>query len=261
MEEIKINLHRSIAEIGELNWDALNTGNLFTSYAYLHALEVSGCLNAESGWQATHLSASNMDGDIVGVMPLYLKYHSQGEYVFDHAWADAYQRAGGNYYPKLLCASPFTPVSGARLLSPDAKVRAAMLQAAKQICDANQLSSLHINFPTQSEWQEIGEQDYLMRQDKQFWWDNANYETFDEFLGALTANRRKVIKRERRDVMAAVQIRTIEGAEITERHLDQMFGFICATYDKKWGAPYLTREFFFTNFGNNARKNRAIFCV
>ena len=190
-----------------------------------------------------HLSVSDGDG-IKGVMPLYLKHHSQGEYVFDHGWAEAYERAGGHYYPKLLCAVPFTPVSGIRLLSHDPQVRTAMLAAVKQICDQNQLSSVHIIFANESQWREMGDLGFLLRKDKQFWWENSAYATFDDFLNALSANRRKVIKRERREVLALLQIKTILGADIKETHMDQIYDFICATYDKKWGAPYLTREFF-----------------
>lgn len=243
MTELVVELHKSIAQIGAIAWDALSDGNPFTSYAYLHALETSGCLDEQSGWQVMHLSLSDESG-IKGVMPLYLKYHSQGEYVFDHGWAEAYERAGGRYYPKMLCASPFTPVSGNRVLSHNPQSRAALLAAAKQICDQNQLSSVHITFPDQTQWREMGEQGFLLRKDKQFWWENKGYNCFEDFLSALNANRRKVIKRERRDVAACVTIKTIEGGDIEEAHMDKIYGFICATYDKKWGAPYLTRQFF-----------------
>ena len=244
MNEIIIKLHPSISEIGELIWDSMNNGNLFTSYAYLHALETSNCLDAQSGWQVNHLSVVNNAGEIIGLMPLYLKYHSQGEYVFDHGWAEGYARFGGQYYPKLLCASPFTPVSGARILAKDKQTRAAILDAAKTICDNNQLSSLHINFPTKTEWLEMGENGYLLRQNLQYWWDNDGYTSFDDFLGKFNASRRKVIKRERRDALAMVEVRTIMGDELNETHMDYLYSFINATYDRKWGSPYLTREFF-----------------
>lgn len=243
MAELVVQIHSSIAQIGRIAWDSLNDGNPFTSYTYLHALELSGCLDEASGWQIMHLSVSDGDG-IKGVMPLYLKYHSQGEYVFDHGWAEAFERAGGHYYPKLLCASPFTPVGGIRLLSDNPEIRTAMLAAVKQICDQNQLSSVHIIFTNESQWNEMGDHGFLLRKDKQFWWENSRYANFDDFLNALSASRRKVIKRERRDVLAQLQIKTILGADINETHMDQMYDFIRATYDKKWGAPYLTRDFF-----------------
>lgn len=239
-----LRLHHDIAEIGQAAWDALRPDdNPFTSYAYLEALEAAGCVDRASGWQPTHLSLSE-DGRIAGVMPLYVKYHSMGEYVFDQAWARAYERAGGDYYPKLQAAVPFTPVTGPRLLSPDAQVRRALVDAAVKLCDTNRLSSLHVTFPTQEDWEMMGEEGLLLRQDQQFWFDNPGYGSFDDFLQQLSSNRRKVIRRERRDVQAAVQLKAITGAEIGEKHLDQLYRFIESTYDRKWGAPYLTRNFF-----------------
>lgn len=243
MNEINISLHSSILQIGKSQWDKLNNGDLFSSFDYLYALEVSNCLGPETGWQVNHICAT-MDDNIVGVMPLYLKYHSQGEYVFDHGWAEGYERFGGQYYPKLLCAVPFTPVTGARVLANDASTPQALLSAAKTICDNNNLSSLHINFPTEAEWRFMGENGYLLRQNLQYWWDNDGFESFDDFLSKFSASRRKVIKRERRDALAAVEVRTIMGDELDETHMDYLYKFINATYDRKWGSPYLTRQFF-----------------
>lgn len=243
-DALTLKLHSRIADIGKAQWDALRPdSNPFNSYDYLDALEVTACVDKSSGWQPAHLSLD--DGDAIkGVMPLYIKYHSMGEYVFDHAWARAYEQAGGAYYPKLQGAIPFTPVTGARLLSPDPKVRRALIDAACRVCDQNKLSSLHITFPTEDEWREMGDDGLLLRQDQQFWFDNPGYGSFDDFLSQLSSNRRKVIRRERRDVQAALTFRFLQGSEIEEHHLDEMYAFIQNTYDRKWGQPYLTRDFF-----------------
>ena len=247
MDSLTLSLHSRIDEIGAEAWDRLRPdGNPFHSYAYLHALEDTGCVDGHAGWQPVHLALRDATGAARGVMPLYVKQHSMGEYVFDQAWARAYEQAGGAYYPKLLNGIPFTPVTGARLLSPEPAVRQALAEAAIKVCDQNRLSSLHINFPTEAEWRELGDMGLLQRQDQQFWWDNNGYATFDDFLAELSSNRRKVIRRERRDVQAALQLRALSGGEITEAHLDALYGFIENTYDRKWGtgSPYLTRDFF-----------------
>lgn len=247
MDSLTLSLHSRIDEIGAEAWDRLRPdGNPFHSYAYLHALEDTGCVDGRSGWQPVHLALRDDSGIVRGAMPLYVKQHSMGEYVFDQAWARAYEQAGGAYYPKLLNGIPFTPVTGARLLSPEPFVRTALAEAAIKVCDQNRLSSLHINFPTQAEWQDLGEMGLLLRQDQQFWWDNNGYATFDDFLAALSSNRRKVIRRERRDVHALLQMRALSGSDITEAHLDDLYRFIENTYDRKWGtgSPYLTRDFF-----------------
>ena len=247
MDSLTLSLHSRIDEIGAEAWDRLRPdGNPFHSYAYLHALEDTGCVEGHAGWQPVHLALRDATGAARGVMPLYVKQHSMGEYVFDQAWARAYEQAGGAYYPKLLNGIPFTPVTGARLLSPEPAVRQALAEAAIKVCDQNRLSSLHINFPTEAEWRELGDMGLLQRQDQQFWWDNNGYATFDDFLAELSSNRRKVIRRERRDVQAALQLRALSGGEITEAHLNALYGFIENTYDRKWGtgSPYLTRDFF-----------------
>jgi predicted N-acyltransferase len=245
MTALTLKLHNRIDDIGESAWNGLrDDDNPFTSFAYLEALETTGCVDQASGWQPVHLSLSDEAGIIRGVMPLYVKYHSMGEYVFDQSWARAYEQAGGDYYPKLQGAIPFTPVTGARLISPDAEVRQALARAAMSLCDSNKLSSLHITFPREEEWQMMGEMGMLQRQDQQFWWDNNGYSSFDDFLAQLSSNRRKVIRRERRDVQSILDLRWHVGAEITETHLGQMYAFIESTYDRKWGSPYLTRAFF-----------------
>ena len=181
-------------------------------------------------------------------MPLWLKGHSQGEYVFDHSWADAYQRAGGRYYPKLLAAVPFTPVTGPRFLAhPDADaatVRQALLQGAVALTERLGVSSLHVNFPTRPEWDTMGEAGLLQRQDMQYVWRNGGYATFDDFLSALSSSRRKTVRRERREARAGLDIRVLTGAAITEAHWDAFFAFYMDTGERKWGRPYLTRDFF-----------------
>lgn len=181
-------------------------------------------------------------------MPLYLKGNSQGEYVFDHSWADAYERAGGRYYPKLLGAVPFTPATGPRFLSyPDtdaATVRTALLQGALTLVERLGVSSLHVNFPVETEWSAMAEAGLLPRQDIQFIWRNDGYQTFDDFLAALSANRRKTIKRERRDAQADLDIRVLTGDALAEAHWDAFFAFYMDTGSRKWGQPYLTRDFF-----------------
>ncbi len=246
MTALTVRLHSTVSDIGPSVWDGLRPdANPFTSYAYLEALEATLCVGPGTGWQPTHLSLSDNAG-IRGVMPLYVKSNSMGEYVFDQSWAQAYERAGGDYYPKLQVSVPFTPVTGPRLLSPDPAVRLALAEAAVSVCDNNKLSSLHVTFPQQDDWQMLGGGGFLLRQDQQFWFDNPGYGSFDDFLAALSSNRRKVIRRERRDVQAAVQVRRITGADITEAHLDELYAFIASTYDRKWGTgrPYLTRAFF-----------------
>ena len=249
-EAFTLHIHDGIADIGREAWDACAapTGDPFVSYDFLHACEASGSATPREGWGPRHLSLRNPAGSVIGVMPLYLKGHSQGEYVFDHSWADAFQRAGGRYYPKLLGAVPFTPATGPRFLShPDADaatVREALIQGALTLVERLGVSSLHVNFPTEPEWRAMGEAGMLLRQDMQFIWRNDGYATFDDFLNALSSNRRKTIRRERREANAGLDIRVLTGAEITEAHWDAFFEFYMDTGSRKWGRPYLTRAYF-----------------
>jgi len=246
----QISVHDGIADIGREAWDACarSTGDPFVCYDFLHACEASESAAPRQGWAPRHLALRDDDNAVLGVMPLYLKGNSQGEYVFDHSWADAYERAGGRYYPKLLGAVPFTPATGPRFLNhPDADaatVRQALLQGALTLVERLGVSSLHVNFPTQAEWAAMTEAGLLPRQDIQFIWRNDGYKTFDDFLAALSANRRKSIRRERRDAQADLEIRILTGAEITEAHWDAFFAFYMDTGSRKWGRPYLTRDFF-----------------
>ncbi|MGX1747904.1 MULTISPECIES: GNAT family N-acetyltransferase [unclassified Brevundimonas] len=250
MSGFTLQVHDSIAAIGRAAWDAcaVPSGDPFVSYDFLDACEASGSAVPSEGWAARHLSLHDEDGVVIGVMPLYLKGHSQGEYVFDHSWADAYQRAGGRYYPKLLGAVPFTPATGPRFLNAPgtdaATVREALLQGALTLTERLGVSSLHVNFPLEDEWRAMAEAGLLPRRDIQFIWRNDDYQSFDDFLGALSSNRRKTIRRERREAQAGLDIRILTGAEITQAHWDAFFAFYMDTGDRKWGRPYLTRDFF-----------------
>ncbi|HEY4586624.1 MAG TPA: GNAT family N-acetyltransferase [Brevundimonas sp.] len=245
-----LQVHDGIAAIGRDAWDACAapTGDPFVSYDFLDACEASGSAVPSEGWAARHLSLHDEDAAVVGVMPLYLKGHSQGEYVFDHSWADAYQRAGGRYYPKLLGAVPFTPATGPRFLNAPgtdaATVREALLQGALTLTQRLGVSSLHVNFPLEAEWRAMSEAGLLPRRDIQFIWRNDGYQSFDDFLGALSSNRRKTIRRERREAQAGLDIRILTGGQITQAHWDAFFAFYMDTGDRKWGRPYLTRDFF-----------------
>jgi hypothetical protein len=191
----------------------------------------------------------NSAGRLIGAVPLYLKSHSQGEYVFDHGWAHAFERAGGDYYPKLQASAPFSPVTGPRLLAGDAagatEIRFALARTLETFCERMNISSVHVTFSTRPEWELLGEAGWIRRRGRQFHWHNRGYATFDDFLGALTSRKRKAIRKERREVAeAGVTVRALTGTEIRPRHWDAFYRFYIDTYDRKWGYPYLTREFF-----------------
>jgi predicted N-acyltransferase len=245
-----VTVSRRIEEIGREAWDACAGPyrNPFIAYDFLHAAEAAGCAVERQGWGPQHLSITDDAGAVAAVMPLYLKVHSQGEYVFDHAWAQAYERAGGRYYPKLLSASPFSPVTGPRLLvRPDIDIEAArrlLLTAALELAARHGASSLHINFLSREEWDHAGAQGLLLRQDQQYHWRNRGYADFDAFLADLSSGRRKTIRRERRDAQAGLTFEAITGADLTEDHWDAFFRFYVDTGARKWGRPYLNRAFF-----------------
>ncbi len=245
-----LHVHSTVADIGREAWDACAapSGDPFVSFDFLDACEASGSAVPREGWAGRHLSLADDTGRVLGVMPLWLKGHSQGEYVFDHSWADAYERAGGRYYPKLLGAVPFTPVAGPRFLAHPhadaATMRQALLQGALALVERLGVSSLHVNFPTRDDWAAMGEAGLLQRQDMQYVWRNGGYATFDDFLAALSSSRRKTIRRERREANAGLDIRTLTGADIEEAHWDAFFAFYMDTGSRKWGRPYLTRDFF-----------------
>jgi predicted N-acyltransferase len=248
-----VKVSRRIAEIGREAWDACAgnpayQGNPFVGFDFLDIAEEAGCAVERQGWGPQHLSVEDQAGQVAAVMPLYLKSHSQGEYIFDHAWADAYERAGGQYYPKLLSAAPFTPATGPRLLvRPDIDVdeaRRVLLGGALALCERFESSGVHINFPTEDEWTWLGAQGLACREGQQYHWVNRDYADFEGFLGALSSGRRKTIRRERRDALAEVEVFALTGADITEDHWDAFFGFYMDTGSRKWGRPYLNRVFF-----------------
>ncbi len=235
----------SAAEIGSARWNALANPSgaaephPFTTYEFFAALEESGSASRKTGWQPAHL----LTGD--ALMPLYLKSHSYGEYVFDHAWADALERAGGDYYPKLQGAVPFTPVTGRRLLTANDAARDMLLRTAAGAVKQIGASSLHITFLNREEWQAAGQAGYLLRTGQQFHWENRGYGTFDQFLGELSSAKRKNLRKERASVRdAGVTFDWLTGSDITEAHWDQFFDFYMDTGGRKWGTPYLNREFF-----------------
>jgi hypothetical protein len=222
----------------------------FVTHHFLAALEASGSAVAEAGWTPHHLAAS-AGGATVGVMPLYLKRHSQGEYVFDHAWADAWERAGGRYYPKLQSAVPFTPVTGPRLMvRPDSPVepdlvRTALIEGAVDLVRKHGLSSLHVTFCTEDEWALGGRLGLLQRTDQQFHWLNRGYASFGDFLAALSSRKRKQVRRERERALAGgIEIHRLTGDELRSEHWDAFWRFYQDTGARKWGRPYLTRRFF-----------------
>jgi predicted N-acyltransferase len=249
-ESFLLRVASRIDEVEAADWDACALpDNPFISHAFLKALEDSGSATAETGWLPQHLLLEDSGGTLIGCMPCYLKSHSQGEYVFDHGWADAYERAGGRYYPKLQASIPFTPVTGKRLLvrpgvEQDAR-EAILLQAAVQVADRLGVSSLHVTFLTREEWQLAGDSGFLQRTDQQFHWRNEGYDSFDAFLAALTSRKRKAIRKERREALeGGVEIEWVTGRDLTEAHWDAFFAFYMDTGSRKWGTPYLTRTCF-----------------
>jgi predicted N-acyltransferase len=257
---LRIRVLPSLAEIPAAAWDACanpdgSSGasalpyNPFIAHDFLWSLEASGSSVARTGWQPQHLVAEADSGEVLGVAPCYLKSHSRGEYVFDRGWAEAYERAGGEYYPKLQVSVPFTPATGRRLLvAPGPRsheVEAALAQGLVELARLRDASSAHVTFMPEPEWHFLAERGFLKRTDQQFHWENAGYATFDDFLGALASRKRKVLKRERRDALAnGITVDWLTGSDLTEAAWDHFFDFYMDTGSRKWGRPNLTREFF-----------------
>lgn len=245
--ELTLHLHPAIAELPAAEWDACaGDDNPFVSHAFLSALEESGSASARTGWLPQHAALRDPAGRLLAVAPAYAKSHSYGEYVFDHAWANAFERAGGQYYPKLQVAVPFSPVPGPRLLArPDSGLPpGALAQALAQAAEQLGLSSAHVTFCTEAEWHALGEAGWLQRLGTQFHWSNENYGSFDDFLGALSSRKRKQLKRERRDAQSAgLTFRALRGPEIAPRHWAAFHRFYMDTVDRKWGSAYLTARF------------------
>ena len=243
--QIEVSVVGSIAAISATDWDSCTDGqDPFTSHRFLLALEESGSVGGGTGWAPRHLVA-RLDGEIIGVMPMYAKGHSQGEYVFDHAWAGAFERSGGRYYPKLQCAVPFTPATGPRLLVRTDIAREALVSAAIQIATDNHVSSFHITFCTQEEYALGPELGMMQRVGQQFHWENDGYTDFDAFLAKLSSRKRKMIRKERRLAQGfGGEILQLTGDQIQPEHWDAFWQFYQDTGARKWGTPYLTREFF-----------------
>jgi len=241
-------------EIGAPIWDRLARGQAktlpypFTRHAFVSALEESGSATAKTGWRPLHLLLER-DSAPVALLPLYLKSHSYGEYVFDHGWAEAFARAGGRYYPKLQASIPFTPATGPRFLiaNDEAETETArmLLKAAEHAVDEMHASSLHITFMTKPEWDLAGQEGFLRRNDKQFHWENRGYDSFGAFLGDLSSAKRKNLRKERAAVVAeGVSFEWLSGGDLTEGVWDAFFDCYTTTGNQKWNPPYLTREFF-----------------
>ncbi|MDZ4308818.1 GNAT family N-acetyltransferase [Allopontixanthobacter sp.] len=239
---------RVVGRVGAIErnlWDRLaGSDNPFVSHDFLTSLEDSSSVGPGTGWDPAPVILQDSAGVIVGALPAYAKGHSQGEYVFDHAWADAWHRAGGRYYPKLQIAAPFTPATGPRLLTRDAAYGVPLLRAAEQLCTGNNLSSAHATFIESDQLAIFEEAGWLLRNDIQFHWANRGYATFDEFLAALASRKRKAIRKERAAAAEGVTFRHLVGSDITEAHWDEFWVFYQDTGSRKWGTPYLTREAF-----------------
>ena len=270
-EELRVHAVGSIGQVSAADWDACanpmpaNTGNViaesapaedqenvynpFISHGFLSALEESGSVGERSGWQVRHLIVKAADGALLATAPCYVKSHSRGEYVFDRGWAEAYERAGGSYYPKLQVSVPFTPATGRRLLvkpGPHADIARQTLAAGLiELCRVDEASGVHVTFATETECKFLGERGFLRRTDQQFHWENSGYATFDDFLAALSARKRKTIRRERRDALAnGITVHWLTGNDLTEDAWDAFFDFYMETGSRKWGRPYLTRTFY-----------------
>jgi len=246
--QLTANVIDRVDAVSDAAWDACaGSDNPFLRHAFLKALEDSGSVGRKTGWLPQHLILADESGAVQAATPMYVKGHSQGEYIFDHGWADAFERAGGQYYPKLQVAVPFTPVPGPRLLTRngDKDVREALIGALRSVAEQSQLSSLHVTFCTEDEAAALGEAGFLRRIGVQYHFDNPGYGSFDDFLGALSSRKRKSIRKEREQVKEyGLTIRALTGAEITQRHWDAFFAFYMDTGGRKWGTPYLTRRFF-----------------
>jgi predicted N-acyltransferase len=235
----------SVGSLPPAEWAALvGNGNPFVSHAFLSALEDSGSVGEGTGWQPSPLVVTGADGRLAAALPAYVKTHSQGEYVFDHSWADAWHRAGGRYYPKLQIAAPFTPATGPRILTADPVLALALLRAAEQVCEQSGLSSAHATFIDPPQLPMFEAAGWLLRSDIQFHWTNRGYASFDDFLAVLSSRKRKDLRKERAAAQDGVEIRALSGADIRPEHWDAFWHFYQDTGARKWGQPYLTREAF-----------------
>ncbi|MEM6947462.1 MAG: GNAT family N-acetyltransferase [Pseudomonadota bacterium] len=250
---LRLSVTQGLSGVGREAWDAVANPpgaryDPFLSWDFLEALEASGAASPQEGWTPMHLTVAHPDGRLRAAMPLYGKTHSYGEFVFDHSWADAYERAGGRYYPKLVSGVPFTPVTGRRRLvppGPDAPMLAqALVAGATQLAEENGFSSLHINFTTEDESVSLSEAGLMARTDQQFHYVNEVYADIDAFLAALSSSKRKNLRKERAKAQAGLEIRRLTGDDITEEDWDAFYRFYVDTGSRKWGTPYLNRDTF-----------------
>jgi uncharacterized protein len=245
MSEVVARIGRGVASFEAADWDrCAGRGDPFLSHAFLSALEESGSATPRTGWQSVPIAIDGEDGRPAALMPAYLKSHSQGEYVFDHGWAAAWERAGGDYYPKLQIAVPFTPVPGRRLLTGREDLALGLIAAAEAVVGRHGLSSAHATFIAEAEVALFERAGWLIRVDSQFHWHNRGYGSFDDFLAALSSRKRKAVRRERAAALAGLEVEHVTGSAITEAHWDAFWAFYQDTGSRKWGRPYLTRRFF-----------------
>lgn len=241
---LTVRLAPGVASLDAAQWDRLAGGNPFMSHAFLSALEDSGSVGEGTGWQPLPMVLEDARGTLLGALPAYGKSHSQGEYVFDHGWADAWNRSGGDYYPKVQIAAPFTPATGPRVLAGDQAQALALLRAAERLCQGSNLSSAHATFVDSAQHAWFAAAGWLRREDIQFHWPNRGYATFDDFLATLASRKRKDLRKERAAAQAGVTIRHLSGADLKPQHWDAFWQFYQDTGARKWGTPYLTRAAF-----------------
>jgi predicted N-acyltransferase len=243
--EWTVRLSMSVASLDKADWDACaGDANPFVGHDFLSILEESGSVGAGTGWSPAPITVEDASGAILACAPAYLKSHSQGEYVFDHGWAEAWQRAGGDYYPKLQICAPFSPVPGPRLLARDADAAAGLMKGIEAVTEQNQLSSAHATFIAPDEVDRFRAGGWLIRQGTQYHWQNEGYGSFDDFLACLSSRHRKDLRKERAKAQDGLEIVHLTGSDLTEAHWDAFWVFYQDTGSRKWGQPYLTRAFF-----------------
>ncbi|MBT2186389.1 GNAT family N-acetyltransferase [Sphingobium nicotianae] len=244
-EAMTVRLCDSVAALDRAEWDACaGSDNPFVCHDFLAILEESGSVGPGTGWSPAPITVTDASGTMLAAAPGYLKSHSQGEYVFDHGWADAWERAGGDYYPKLQIASPFSPVPGPRLLLRDPAAGPTLIAGIEAVTDQNNLSSAHATFITPEQCETFRAADWLIRQGNQFHWANEGYGSFDDFLGVMSSRHRKDVRKERARAQAGLEIVHLTGSDLTDAHWNAFWHFYQDTGSRKWGRPYLTRRFF-----------------
>ena len=263
---MKIELASSLSNVDKNQWNKLNTCNHpFTSYEFLNALETSNSVSTKTGWTPKHILVKNAANNLIGASPNYLKMHSYGEYIFDHSWANAFENAGGQYYPKLISAIPFTPATGPRiLLSPQKnnndEIFKLIIGTYEQLVKNNNLSSAHINFITKQLSDTLNKRNWIKREGLQFHWYNKKYQSFDDFLDELKSTKRKAIKKERKKINEyGLTIERLTGDALNVKIWDSFYEFYLSTIDKKWGGAYLTKDFFYSI--NRSMKNKILLVI